>query len=75
ALAPEQVEPEATDAVGEPDIEQELDYEPETNPYGSAATDEEPTPGDGSGFSSAVVVDGDLPTPPESPSGDRPPTA
>ncbi len=78
ALAPE-VPEEGGDAdvvaSGEGD---ELDYEPETNPYGSATVvdavaSEEPAD-ESTGFSSAVVVEGELP-PPESPSGERPPTA
>ncbi|MFM6851195.1 MAG: L-threonylcarbamoyladenylate synthase, partial [Terrabacter sp.] len=52
----------------------ELDYEPETNPYGSGAAADAVASDEPTGFSSAVVVEGELP-PPESPSGERPPTA
>jgi hypothetical protein len=51
-----------------------LDYQPETNPYGSGAAPEAVSSDEPAGFSSAVVVEGELP-PPESPSGERPPTA
>ncbi|MGO4598174.1 L-threonylcarbamoyladenylate synthase [Terrabacter sp. 2RAF25] len=87
ALEPEPVEPAAADAEadsaqgehgsepsGRPDGEPDLDYVPETNPYGSGTTADEVPPAESSGFPSAVIVEGDLPTP-ESPSGERPPTA
>lgn len=56
--------------AGEP----ELDYVPETNPYGPGVIHDDVPPEESTGFPSAVVVEGDLPTP-ESPSGARPPTA
>ncbi|GAB3877021.1 L-threonylcarbamoyladenylate synthase [Terrabacter terrigena] len=76
ALAPEDVEAglDGQDQQGDEAGDPELDYEPETNPYGPGATAGEAAPGESTGFPSAVVVEGDLPTP-ESPSGERPPTA
>jgi tRNA threonylcarbamoyl adenosine modification protein (Sua5/YciO/YrdC/YwlC family) len=74
ALAPEEPEPGQANEATRPDGEQELDYEPETNPYGPGATPEEVPPVDSTGFPSAVVVEGDLPTP-ESPSDGRTPSA
>ncbi|NUO34720.1 MAG: threonylcarbamoyl-AMP synthase [Dermatophilaceae bacterium] len=78
ALEPEEPEQadaaaDAGDAAADRDGEPPLDYEPETNPYGSGAAPEAPSD-EPTGFSSAVVVEGELP-PQESPSGERPPTA
>jgi tRNA threonylcarbamoyl adenosine modification protein (Sua5/YciO/YrdC/YwlC family) len=64
---------DGADGADEPD-DAGLDYEPETNPYGSGAAPEAVSSDEPTGFSSAVVVEGELP-PPESPSGERPPTA
>jgi tRNA threonylcarbamoyl adenosine modification protein (Sua5/YciO/YrdC/YwlC family) len=62
------------DATDDASPDAGLDYEPETNPYGSGAAPEAVSSDEPAGFSSAVVVEGELP-PPESPSGERPPTA